>query len=297
LRHDRATEEIRELAALYALGSLTQHEARSFELHMQEGCPVCEEEFRKFEHIVAEIGFAVEEAETPDYIRELLLARAEREPQAPSNTAAARKIEPEPPPRIFSSATFAKPVKPKSGSGKSPIFAWILSAIFAALAILAGYQWKLVRDANTQLQAKASASLADVGDLQKQLSANNGKAGDLEHILAALAKPGTRIARLTGQPGVPSAPGAMIWDTEQKRCLLFGFFAPAPEGKAYQLWFVTPTARVSAGLVKNDPEGHAFITVPVPGDATDAAAVLVTLEPDNGSQIPTMPFYALGRFN
>jgi hypothetical protein len=29
-----ATEEVRELATLYALGALTQHEARSFKTHL-----------------------------------------------------------------------------------------------------------------------------------------------------------------------------------------------------------------------------------------------------------------------
>ena len=72
MRHERATEEIRELTALYALGSLTQREARSFELHMNEGCSVCEAEFRKFKHAAAGIGFTAAEVAPPDYIRDLL---------------------------------------------------------------------------------------------------------------------------------------------------------------------------------------------------------------------------------
>ena len=40
MRHDRATEETRETAALYALGALSQHEARAFEIHLAEGCDV-----------------------------------------------------------------------------------------------------------------------------------------------------------------------------------------------------------------------------------------------------------------
>jgi hypothetical protein len=214
LRHDRATEEIRELAALYALGSLTQHEARSFEIHMQEGCSVCEEEFRKFESVVAGIGFAAEEVQTAEYIRDLLLARIEREPQAVSIALPPRKSEAEPPQRIFSSATSVKAAKPKSAPRKSATLAWILSVAFAALAILVGYQWKLVREENTQLQTRSSASTIDADDLRKQLSVQNGKAGDLELILATLAKPATRLARLAGQPGAPSAPATL-----SSRCL------------------------------------------------------------------------------
>ena len=65
MRHERATEELRELAALHALGSLTQHEARSFELHIKEGCSACETEFRKFEQAVSGIGLAGSEAAVP----------------------------------------------------------------------------------------------------------------------------------------------------------------------------------------------------------------------------------------
>jgi hypothetical protein len=87
LKHERATEEIRELASLYALGSLTQHEARSFEIHMREGCSVCEREFQRFARTIAEMGFASEEVQAPDYIRDLLLARIEREQDAAPATA------------------------------------------------------------------------------------------------------------------------------------------------------------------------------------------------------------------
>jgi hypothetical protein len=53
LSHEKPTEEIRELAALFSLGALSQHEARSFEAHIQEGCQVCEKEYNKFKHITA----------------------------------------------------------------------------------------------------------------------------------------------------------------------------------------------------------------------------------------------------
>ncbi len=56
-------DEMRDLAALYALGSLTQHEARSFEGHLAEGCESCEGELGGFEAVVSDLAFAVAEAE------------------------------------------------------------------------------------------------------------------------------------------------------------------------------------------------------------------------------------------
>ncbi|HEV8488061.1 MAG TPA: cupin domain-containing protein [Blastocatellia bacterium] len=56
-------DEMRDLAAPYALGSLTQHEARSFEEHLAEGCGSCEGELCGFEAVVSDLAFAVAEAE------------------------------------------------------------------------------------------------------------------------------------------------------------------------------------------------------------------------------------------
>jgi anti-sigma factor ChrR (cupin superfamily) len=58
-------DEMRDLAALYALGSLTQHEARSFEEHLVEGCESCKGELGGFEGVAANLAFAVEGADPP----------------------------------------------------------------------------------------------------------------------------------------------------------------------------------------------------------------------------------------
>jgi hypothetical protein len=58
-------DELRDLAALYALRSLTQHEARSFEEHLAEGCESCEAEVGGFEGVVSDLAFAVAGVEPP----------------------------------------------------------------------------------------------------------------------------------------------------------------------------------------------------------------------------------------
>jgi anti-sigma-K factor RskA len=298
LKHERATEEVRELAALYALGSLTQHEARSFELHVQEGCSVCESEIRKFERTVAGIGFSAEEVEPPGYIRDLLLARVEREPQAAAATTVSEQKDEEEPPKVTRTPPPAAPAfSYQSGREKPGFIPWILTAALAVAAILAIYAWKSAQGANVQLQAKLSAAKTDSDNLQILYDVQKDKAQTLEQMLAILSKPGTRIARLIGRPAAPSAAGEILWDVEQNLCLLFGAFPPAPPGKIYQLWFVSPAAKVLVESVKLDPAGRSFFVVPVPKNAAGAIEALVTLEPDNGSQIPTTPYCAIGRFN
>ena len=58
-------DEMRDLAAFYALGSLTQREARSFEGHLNEGCRSCNVELGGFEAVVSDLAFAVAGVEPP----------------------------------------------------------------------------------------------------------------------------------------------------------------------------------------------------------------------------------------
>lgn len=73
-QHSAAEEEMNERAALYALGALSQHEARAFEEHLAEGCDACATIHRDFEETVATLGFAAPEATPPPRVREQLLA-------------------------------------------------------------------------------------------------------------------------------------------------------------------------------------------------------------------------------
>jgi anti-sigma-K factor RskA len=298
LKHERATEEIRELAALYALGSLTQHEARSFEIHIREGCSVCEEEFRKFSRTIAEIGFASEEVPAPDYIRDLLMARIERErpvaaPAIEQNRGS--KVEPlqeKPSPPSDVRFIFAQPKQEKSR-----ILPLMLAIALIVLAAASYFFWKSLQDTNSQLQAKLTAARIDAEELQKQIEDQKVQSAKLEQILAIARKPSARIARLIGQAATPSDAGAMLWDTHLNQCLTTGAFLPAPEGKVYQLWFFSATTKVPIGRLETDLNGRVFMTLPVPKEAADATAAVVTLEPDNGAQIPTAPYCAAGRID
>ena len=298
MKHERATEEIRELAALYALGSLTQHEARSFEIHLQEKCAICEAEIQRFARTLAEMGFAAEEVPAPDYLRDLLLARIEREgkPAAKAPAPVERDKVEIPKEKPFSAA--AAPLFATRPKREKPrILPWILAVALVVLAIASFFSWKMSKDTNNQLQAKLSASQIDLAELQKQIDAGKEKSADLEQIWVVINRPGARIARLIGQAATPSNVGAILWDTEHSECMALGSFPAAPQGKAYQLWFFSATKKVPVGLIRTDTEGRFFMKFPVPKDAAGATAVVVTLEPDNGSEIPTAPYSAAGRID
>jgi hypothetical protein len=299
LKHEQATEEIRELAALYALSALTQHEAHSFEMHLAEGCPVCESELRIFEQTAAGFGLAAEEIETPGYVRDLLLARIEREPRvaAPSVPSTPNEDKPMPEP---ASPLFSTIDQPKSKKSMSKSVFWFLQGLMIVLIVLCAwfiYNLRSVQALNARLQTDLSRSQADAGDLRILLDIQKEKSEDLNQLLTVAGKPKVRMARLTSPSGAPSSSGALFLDPEQQHYLLIGSFPPPPPGKAYQLWLATPSVKVSAGLVKVNPANPTFTKAPVPSIASDAVAAGITLEPEGGSKEPTTSYFVLGRFN
>jgi hypothetical protein len=185
----------------------------------------------------------------------------------------------------------------ESRTRRSNLVPWMLAVAATILGILAAYEWHLVQDLNTQLRASIAAARADADDARTKLDSQKTGLDNLERILSAIGKPGMRIARLVVQTSQPLSSAAVIWDTDKNNCLMLGNFPHAPAGKVYQLWFFTPTAKLSAGSFTSDASDRVFAAFAVPGNAANASVAVVTLEPDNGSQIPTYPYFALGRIN
>lgn len=72
--NESISEERQAQAALYALGALTQHEARAYESYLAEAAPAGAAEFEAFVAVVNALGYDAPEAEPPAALRERLLA-------------------------------------------------------------------------------------------------------------------------------------------------------------------------------------------------------------------------------
>jgi anti-sigma-K factor RskA len=289
LSHEKPTEEIRELAALFSLGVLTQHEAASFEAHIREGCPVCEAEYRKFRHITAEIGFAAKEADAPEYIRELILARIEREPFEKSVSGeeeTATETE---------TAPVSKPILTPPPAKRPGVFPWVLAVLFAAAAGFVFYLYYSGQQDKERLNAEVASAQAEIKNLKTFLSRKEDGPEELEQIMSAVSKPETRIFHMAGLEPAPTASGAILWDVQQNRCLVFGYIPPPANGKSYQLWYLTSSNKnIPSGLLKPDPAGRVYDWFSIPEDIS-GLTMAITLEPDSGSKTPTLPYYAIGR--
>ncbi|HET6647395.1 MAG TPA: cupin domain-containing protein [Pyrinomonadaceae bacterium] len=84
MKHSVADDQIKEQLALYALGALSQHEARVVENHLAEGCDLCASELQPFESVVEALGFAALPATPPPAVRAKLISGLLEETQAGS---------------------------------------------------------------------------------------------------------------------------------------------------------------------------------------------------------------------
>jgi anti-sigma-K factor RskA len=205
----------------------------------------------------------------------------------------------EPPKKELSQARGTSPAIFRVQEKDSTGFLWLYVAAFVILVVLGGtiYAWYSTRQANAELEENLSAVNSDFDNLNTLLDSQRERAERLEQAIFLIGKPEVRMARLLGEtPGQPYF-GTILWDPEQDHCFMVGSLPPPPELKAYQLWFVNAATRASAGMIPVSSTGNIFMEVPVPETAVGAASVLITTEPEGGSQEPTRPYYAAGRFN
>jgi anti-sigma-K factor RskA len=294
LKHEAISEEHQAAAALYALGALSQREATSFDAHLREGCSVCQSEFAGFERVTASLGLDGFQASPGPYLRDVLAARIEREAQDPPERAGASVIQ-------FPEQSNAS--KPITDTQYQPIWKtvlpWALAASFLIAFLVSFVAWRLDRRELTGLvgsnQQEASSAVKDNLELREKLKRESARTDELNQINAVLASGQWRVLTLAGQEPAPSASAKVYWDVKANRWVVSADLPPAPAGKAYQLWFVTSDAKISAGLINPDQNGHGFTVVRFPSNLTGLAAAAITLEPEGGSPQPTMPIYALGK--
>jgi anti-sigma-K factor RskA len=284
LKHERSTGEVQETAALYALGSLNQHDARAFENHVEAGCGICSAELKRFEGVVGCLGLTASDAEPPVYLRELLVAHVEH------STRGAEQKVPE--------RAEKKPPEESQAPVRSPlltwsrVLSWAVALGCAVLAFYSYYSWKQSEQSVQERTAELVAARSDADQLSKMLELERGRSRELEHLNSILERPGARVLLLTGQEPSSPASVAIFWDVARGRWVVTGHLPQAGPGTEYKLWYVTKTGRYGAGMLRQDSEGHVFTILEAPEPGADVSQTVITLEPAGGSAQPTWPIIA-----
>jgi anti-sigma-K factor RskA len=251
-------EEIGDLAAGYALGSLDGDDRTRFEALLRAGDPQAVGALRDFEETLSDLAAATP-ASPPPAVKATLMERIAAAPPAPRTTAAARP--------------------------RRALWPAVLSGALAAglAAIVVG--WSVSSTYEKRLDALAH----DADQLKEELRAQQA-------VIAILRDPTTQVVSLAGLPPAPGARARMMWHEKAGGIFVATGLPAAPVGKAYQLWAIAGTnAPVSAGVFTVDDAGTGSLSVrPLPG-VTTVNAFAVTLEPAGGLPAPSGEMYLLGK--
>ena len=276
MTHEQATEEL-EALALEALDAFE----RGVVLAHVAGCDVCQAELEVLRRTAAQLTSVV--APVPmssaqrERIRTRLLARASAEREGTGVVPGARGGDVVP---IGAAPSVAARRRRMGGSG------WLALAASIAAVASVGALVQVQRERD-DLRGVLQSAAAERGARAAAFDSLQVVASDRERLIMNLT--GEQVAVMTVGSATPQSPsGRMFWDQQHNAFTFIGHHLPAPQaGRTYQLWLVTPTARISAGTFAPDAEGHAMVrtTYAIPKDGL--AAIAVTDEPSAGSAQPT----------
>ncbi|HEU4438793.1 MAG TPA: anti-sigma factor [Methylomirabilota bacterium] len=254
-------DEISELAAAYALGSLEGGDLERFEALLRAEDADALAALRDAEGTLVDLAAAAP-VPPPPAVKAALMDRVAAE-------AAARRVLPPP---------LSRPRRPRRWW---PV---VLSGAMAAglAAVIVG--WSVSATYEQRLDALAR----DADQLRAELRRQQA-------VVTILRDPATQVVTLAGLPPAPAARARMLWHAGAGGVFVAAGLPAPPPDKTYQLWAIAGSAPVSAGVFSVDASGAGSLSVaPLPGvSAVDAFAV--TLEPAGGRPAPTGEMYLLGK--
>lgn len=255
-------DELKDLMPLLALDLLGSEEEALVRPHLDGGCPRCAAELAAAREALDLLPFGLPPREPSPMVKARLLARVRQE-------EAARSAAPRP---IARARTFAASVA-------AAILAGVLTAEYAtrrADGVIAGLQERIDRQT-----AKLTA-------LQNQIRAT-------QESIRLVSAPGVLVVELKGQGPQAESSARIFWDRKRDRWELYAANLPSPPaGKTYQLWLITASAKVSAGVFEETAQA-ASGRVSLPAAAGPVVAAAVTDEPAGGSSQPTGSILLLGK--
>jgi anti-sigma-K factor RskA len=283
-------ETAREALEALALDALDASERSGVVAHVA-GCAECQRELAALESTASELALAASPLPMPparrDRVRARLLARAAADRS--SERALTDPLNAETLPwRVESSPTVPPsdviPIRPtRRGLGTA---AWMAMAAGLVAILGVGAFLRASRERDT-LRASLQAAQAERGARLAALDSLRTTLEDKDRMIANLT--GAQVAVMTLASQSPTSPtGRMFWDQAHNAWTFVAHRVPMPKsGRTYQLWLVTPTAKINAGTFMPKPDGEVMMraTYAMPKDSL--AAVAVTDEPMGGSPQPT----------
>lgn len=275
-------EDYKELLAANALTALDAEDARALDTHLRS-CADCRSERREWEETAAFLALDATRLEPSTQLRERILASVRAEGRRVELTddradASAEPIVVADKVLAFERAVERKPrnVWASLGSFGAIAATLVLAALIISLVVL----WQQ----NRAIQKELARLSTEMQQAKAQLDHERA-------VVQLLTSPDTHIAKLTGTNVAPGAHAMLAYDKNGHAMLMAKGLPAAPEGKAYQLWYITGGKPMPGKMLTTDPAGNAILEDQIPAAALSGAVFAVTLEPEGGMPSPTGAIY------
>ncbi len=252
-------EDYKELLAAKALSALDAADVRALTTHLG-GCADCQSEMVELVDAAALLAYQAKPLEPSTKVREQILASVQRE----GNVLAFER----PSRNIWSSlGSFG-----------------VLAATLAFMALIVGLA--VMWQKNRTMQSELTRLQAEMKQTQAQRERERAM-GEL------LTSPDGHMAKLSGTNVAPGAHAMLAYDKSGHAMLMAKGLPSAPEGMAYQLWYIKDNKKMPGKVFTPDAAGNGMLEDQIPAVARDAAVFAITLEPKSGVQAPTGSIYLL----
>jgi anti-sigma-K factor RskA len=179
--------------------------------------------------------------------------------------------------RRFLSAVTREP-RMRAIRGRRPWWVWQPAMAAVILVLAAALFWQQNRKLRTELAT-----------VQQQMA-------HAQEMVEAFTSPEAVHVSLGPSPSTRNPEGKAHY-LPKKGALVFtaSNLAPLPPQKTYELWLVPATGRpVRAGVFKPDASGSAMVMMRKMPKGVVAKAFAVTVEPEGGTDTPTLPMVMVG---
>jgi len=261
-----------------------------------EGCATCRAELEAVRATVANLAFSTAlAADTPtasrSRIRHRLMQRVSSEERASTETPSSFSVvthplgtvvQPMDPTVTADDSRSVLPLTRRLGWRAAEWTALAAGILFAASLGVIGAMWQERGRLHAMIDAQSTnerLAIATNDSLRAKLSARDSLLGGLT---------GRDVAVMTLTSTAARSPFArMFWDKSRNTWTLVAHdLPPLRPGRAYQLWLVTRTGKISAGTFA-EQQGNAVMRATYALPPEQLRAIAVTEEPAAGSPQPT----------
>jgi anti-sigma-K factor RskA len=272
-------EQYQELLTAKALTALDAADARALNSHL-ETCADCRSEMIAWEDTVALIAMDAEPLEPSAELRERILAsvRASKQPGGVAQRVEQAAHSPGRESKVFE---FEQPRR-NVWTPLRTFGAIAATVVFAALIISLVLLWRENQANRTQLAL-----------LGNEINQMRGQVDRVRSMGELMTSPEGHMAKLSGTNVAPGAHAMLAYDKNGHAMLMAKGLPAAPEGMAYQLWFIKDNKKMPGKVFTTDAAGNGMLDDQIPEVARNAAVFAITLEPKSGVQAPTGSIYLL----